>query len=67
MNHVHPCIVILNWFATATEALYCHPEKDIVYLKKRRGFVKLALETGSCLVPVYSFVCLTIVIVSDIS
>eukprot|EP00056_Hartaetosiga_gracilis_P003002 m.58795 g.58795 ORF g.58795 m.58795 type:complete len:365 (-) comp11285_c0_seq3:43-1137(-) len=39
----------------ATEALYCKPDKDIVYLKKRYGFVKLALETGCRLVPVFSF------------
>ncbi|EGD74554.1 hypothetical protein PTSG_05918 [Salpingoeca rosetta] len=39
----------------ATEALHCHPEKDVVYLKNRRGFIKLALETGSHLVPVFSF------------
>ena len=39
----------------ATEALHCKPDVDIVYLKKRRGFVKLALETGASLVPVYSF------------
>lgn len=40
----------------ATEALYTSEEKDVVYLKKRRGFIKLALETGSGLVPVFSFV-----------
>eukprot|EP00047_Mylnosiga_fluctuans_P014017 m.34734 g.34734 ORF g.34734 m.34734 type:complete len:371 (+) comp5256_c0_seq2:440-1552(+) len=39
----------------ATEALYNHPDKDVVYLRKRLGFVKLALETGCSLVPVYSF------------
>ena len=39
----------------ATEALYCKPNEDIVYLKKRFGFIKLALETGCDLVPVFSF------------
>eukprot|EP00730_Choanoeca_flexa_P013449 TRINITY_DN5331_c0_g1_i2.p1 TRINITY_DN5331_c0_g1~~TRINITY_DN5331_c0_g1_i2.p1 ORF type:complete len:324 (+),score=39.78 TRINITY_DN5331_c0_g1_i2:61-972(+) len=40
----------------ATEALYCYPDHDVVYLKNRRGFVKLALQTGCSLVPVFSFV-----------
>jgi len=39
----------------ATEALHCKPDVDVVYLKRRRGFVKLALETGASLVPVFSF------------
>jgi hypothetical protein len=39
----------------ATEALYCKPDQDVVYLQKRRGFVKLALESGASLVPVFSF------------
>ncbi len=40
----------------ATEALYSHPSRDVVYLRKRGGFVKLALETGAHLLPVFSFV-----------
>ena len=40
----------------ATEALYGDPSKDVVYLKKRTGFIRLALETGASLVPVFSFV-----------
>jgi len=39
----------------ATEALYNHPDHDIVYIKKRYGFVKLALEAGASLVPCFSF------------
>lgn len=39
----------------ATEALYTNPAKDIVYLRKRHGFIKLALEHGASLVPVFSF------------
>lgn len=39
----------------ATEGLYASPGKHILVLKKRKGFVKLALETGCDLVPVYSF------------
>ncbi|KJE94068.1 2-acylglycerol O-acyltransferase 2-A [Capsaspora owczarzaki ATCC 30864] len=39
----------------ATEALYANPDKDVVVLKKRRGFVRLALEHGASLVPVFGF------------
>jgi 2-acylglycerol O-acyltransferase 2 len=39
----------------ATEALYANIGWNTIYLKKRKGFIKLALETGSTLVPIYSF------------
>lgn len=39
----------------ATEALYASPEEDVFYIRKRRGFAKLALETGASLVPVIGF------------
>jgi hypothetical protein len=39
----------------ATEALYAMPGRHAVYIKARRGFIKLAMETGSALVPCYSF------------
>ena len=39
----------------ATEALYNDPERDVVYIKKRHGFVSLALEAGASLVPTFSF------------
>mmetsp|Transcript_43232 Transcript_43232/g.108249 ORF Transcript_43232/g.108249 Transcript_43232/m.108249 type:complete len:346 (-) Transcript_43232:435-1472(-) len=39
----------------ATEALYAKPGDNTVYIKKRRGFVHLAMQTGSSLVPVYTF------------
>ncbi|XP_044793389.1 diacylglycerol O-acyltransferase 2-like protein 6 [Bubalus kerabau] len=37
------------------EALLCHPGATTVLLKQRKGFVKVALETGAYLVPSYSF------------
>lgn len=39
----------------ATEALYVSPEKDVLYLKNRKGFIKLAMEHGTPIVPVFSF------------
>lgn len=39
----------------AAESLDCAPGINSVTLKKRKGFVRLALEKGSDLVPVYSF------------
>ncbi|CAO3653076.1 unnamed protein product [Cunninghamella blakesleeana] len=39
----------------ATESLHAYPGIIDLYIKKRFGFVKLAVETGSSLVPVLSF------------
>ncbi|XP_032703652.1 diacylglycerol O-acyltransferase 2-like protein 6 [Lontra canadensis] len=39
----------------AAEALLCRPGASTIYLKERKGFVKLALKTGAYLVPSYSF------------
>lgn len=37
------------------EVLYMQEGKEVVFLRKRRGFVRLALQTGSPLVPVFAF------------
>ncbi|GMR58729.1 hypothetical protein PMAYCL1PPCAC_28924, partial [Pristionchus mayeri] len=39
----------------AAEALDAHPGKHILTLKTRKGFVKVALETGASLVPCFAF------------
>lgn len=39
----------------AAEALHAQPGNYDLYLKNRKGFVRLALETGSSLVPIFSF------------
>ncbi|KAF1378709.1 hypothetical protein PFLUV_G00193340 [Perca fluviatilis] len=39
----------------AAEALYSSPGVNAVVMKKRKGFVRVALEFGADLVPVYSF------------
>lgn len=39
----------------ATEALYAMPGRNTLVLKNRKGFIKLALEAGADIVPVYSF------------
>ena len=37
------------------ELFYSSSQKETVFLKKRKGFVKLALRTGADLIPVYLF------------
>lgn len=39
----------------AEEALFSRPEKDIIILKKRRGFIKLAMKNGTSIVPCFCF------------
>ncbi|CAD5225227.1 unnamed protein product [Bursaphelenchus okinawaensis] len=39
----------------AEEAMESHPDVFALNLKNRKGFIKLALRTGSSLVPVYTF------------
>uniref|UniRef100_A0A158R5X4 Acyltransferase n=1 Tax=Syphacia muris TaxID=451379 RepID=A0A158R5X4_9BILA len=39
----------------AEESLECRPNSFNLILNKRKGFIKLAFETGSCLVPCFNF------------
>lgn len=39
----------------AQEALYSRPEKDIIILKSRTGFIKLAMKNGTSIVPCFCF------------
>lgn len=39
----------------AQEALYMRPNEYKIVLKKRKGFIKLAIRNGASLVPVFSF------------
>ncbi|XP_045394293.1 diacylglycerol O-acyltransferase 2-like protein 6 [Lemur catta] len=39
----------------AAEALLARPGETVLFLKQRKGFVKLALKTGTHIVPCYSF------------
>ncbi|CAD7077174.1 unnamed protein product [Hermetia illucens] len=39
----------------AQESLYCRPNNYQVVVKKRKGFIKMALVTGAPIVPVFSF------------
>ncbi|KAK6053578.1 diacylglycerol acyltransferase [Cooperia oncophora] len=46
------CVLVIGG---AEEALDAHPGHHILTINKRKGFIKLALETGAQLVPCYSF------------
>ncbi|XP_074033438.1 2-acylglycerol O-acyltransferase 1 isoform X2 [Leptinotarsa decemlineata] len=48
----HICVLMVGG---AAEAYYCKPGNYKVILRKRKGFVKLALKNGTPLVPVISF------------
>jgi len=39
----------------AAESLYAHPGTNDLTLKKRLGFIKVAIREGAQLVPVFSF------------
>jgi hypothetical protein len=39
----------------SAELLECQPNTDILVLKRRKGFVRLALENGVDIVPVYGY------------
>jgi len=34
---------------------YSSPEKETIYIKHRKGFIRLALQTGAAIVPIYNF------------
>lgn len=34
-----------------------HPSKERIMLRRRKGFVRVAVETGTSIVPVYHFGC----------
>ncbi|KAK6029760.1 diacylglycerol acyltransferase [Ostertagia ostertagi] len=46
------CVLVVGG---AEEALDAHPGHHILTINRRKGFIKLALETGAQLVPCYSF------------
>lgn len=48
----HSCMIVVGG---ATESLYAFPNMSSLILKKRLGFIKLAMRSGADLVPVYSF------------
>lgn len=46
---------VMIFVGGAQEAVYCHPRNYTVVLKKRKGFIKMAMITGSSIVPCVSF------------
>eukprot|EP00483_Globobulimina_turgida_P010387 UN10407 len=50
-EHKSLCLVL----GGAKESLEANPGKVMLYLKDRKGFVKVALENGASLVPVFGF------------
>ncbi|CAL8082066.1 unnamed protein product [Orchesella dallaii] len=48
----HACVVVVGG---APESLDSHPGSYIVQLRKRKGFIKIALRHGASLVPIFSF------------
>jgi len=38
-----------------SEMFLIYPDKDVLYFNKRKGYIRLALETGADLIPVYHF------------
>lgn len=48
----HVCVLMVGG---AVEAYHCKPGRYAVIVKKRKGFIKLALKNGTPLVPVLSF------------
>lgn len=46
---------VMIFVGGAQEAVYCHPRNYTIVLKKRKGFIKMAIITGCSLVPCISF------------
>ena len=39
----------------ASESMLIYPDKDVIYLKHRKGFIRVAMQTATPIVPVYTF------------
>ncbi|VDM93862.1 unnamed protein product [Onchocerca ochengi] len=52
-NSINNIVVLI--VGGAEEALDAHPGSHILTLSKRKGFIKIAIETGAQLVPMYCF------------
>jgi 2-acylglycerol O-acyltransferase 2 len=48
----HSCTIVVGG---ASEALYAFPGTANLVLKRRMGFIKMAIKTGAHLVPIFAF------------
>jgi len=48
-------ITVVIMIGGASESLYAHRHQNKIILEKRKGFIRLALQHGANLVPVFSF------------
>lgn len=56
-THAWPSTTITHWCCSpaATESIYSGPGQNTFVLNSRKGFIRLAIETGAALVPCYTF------------
>ena len=52
---VRPMSSVVIYVGGMVELFYSSPKREVVFLKKRKGFIKMALRTGADVIPLYLF------------